>query len=321
MAESGVLTPVAEWFDLCVAWNWEHDGPFVFLLERACAREGMRMLSVRPESLEAVLARLASGEVGFRVLLDRASDVDGRFFPLVSWAKEHGRYQLNPHDRAVASRNKASMHLEFITAGLHTPYTIILPPFDEHPGLPPLDLAPLGQRFCVKPAHGGGGEGVIRSATTVADIERARQTFPSDPYLVQAWVVPEQLDGRPAWFRILYCGGAVFPCWWDPLTHQYDPLAPDDEARLGLGGLRDVARVIAWVCGLDLFSTEVARVPGGSLVVVDYVNDPVDLRLRSCAPDGVPDEIIEEIASRLARSVAEVVRVPEEGRVDESRTL
>jgi len=37
--------------------------------------------------------------------------------------------------------------------------------------------------------------------------------------------------------------------------------------------------------------------------VVDYVNDPVDLRLQSNAIDGVPNSYVEKIAERLARLV------------------
>ncbi|MCC7511318.1 MAG: hypothetical protein IT296_01585, partial [Anaerolineae bacterium] len=36
------------------------------------------------------------------------------------------------------------------------------------------------------------------------------------------------------------------------------------------------------------------------LLVVDYVNDPIDLRLQSRAADGVPDFIVERIAARIA---------------------
>jgi len=33
---------------------------------------------------------------------------------------------------------------------------------------------------------------------------------------------------------------------------------------------------------------------------VDYVNDPIDLRLQSRAVDGVPDFIVEDVAARIA---------------------
>jgi hypothetical protein len=34
-------------------------------------------------------------------------------------------------------------------------------------------------------------------------------------------------------------------------------------------------------------------------VVVDYVNDGIDTRIQSRAADGVPDEVMEQITSRL----------------------
>jgi hypothetical protein len=48
-----------------------------------------------------------------------------------------------------------------------------------------------------------------------------------------------------------------------------------------------------------LFSTEIAITSDGRFVIVDYVNDPIDLRLQSKASDGVPDDIVEDIAARL----------------------
>ena len=61
-----------------------------------------------------------------------------------------------------------------------------------------------------------------------------------------------------------------------------------------------MAQRIARLCGLHLFSTEIAY-SQGKMIVTDYVNDPIDLRLLSGAVDGVPDEIVVNIAARLAR--------------------
>jgi len=65
-----------------------------------------------------------------------------------------------------------------------------------------------------------------------------------------------------------------------------------------------VAASIAHLCGLELFSTEVALTPDGLFVVVDYVNDQIDLRLQSKTPDGVPDTIVRDVATRLTTLVA-----------------
>ena len=39
--------------------------------------------------------------------------------------------------------------------------------------------------------------------------------------------------------------------------------------------------------------------PGAEFVVVDYVNDEIDTRVQSQAMDGVPDEIVNNIAKQL----------------------
>lgn len=304
--------PVGFSWDLCVAWNWEHDQCFVDMLRRAAVARGLSLGEAVPATVSSVVGQLGSGVGRFSALLDRASDGDPAFLPLVDWALRHGCLQINRHERAVRCRNKAAMHLEFITAGLRTPYTFLLPSYEEQPLLGEVDFSLLGDRFIVKPAHGGGGEGVVRHARTKEDVERARRTFPWDSYLVQAWVVPIALEGRPAWFRVLYCLGEVFPCWWDPRTHRYEVVGEGEQERYGLRRLRDTAQTIAWVAGLDLFSSEMALVEDGSLVVVDYVNDPVDLRLQSVADDGVPDHIVARIAELIAQYVATSLR-PQEG--------
>jgi hypothetical protein len=53
------------------------------------------------------------------------------------------------------------------------------------------------------------------------------------------------------------------------------------------------------MCKLQLFSTEIALAVEGTFQVVDYVNDPLDLRLQSDTPEGVPDDIVRFIAEKL----------------------
>jgi hypothetical protein len=64
-----------------------------------------------------------------------------------------------------------------------------------------------------------------------------------------------------------------------------------------LNRLRDITKRIASICKLDWFSTEIAL--ADEFVVVDYVNDEIDTRVRSQAVDGVPDEIMNSIARQL----------------------
>jgi hypothetical protein len=290
-------------FDLCVAWNWVYDSDFISLLDAAFRERGLGLWPVTPDNLAEALEKLSSAESSFLTFLDRASEADPRFLPLTEWAAGRGALEINPHGRAVHAVNKASMHLEFITAGIRTPQTIILPPHGIQPDPPPLDLSPLGDKFIVKPAHGGGGEGVVLEVATLGQVLEARQAYPQDYYLLQEHIVPVPLDGRPAWFRVLFCAEKVYSFWWDPTTHIYQDVSGEEVERHGLEPLAATTRRIAQVCGLGLFSTEIALTASGLFVVVDYVNNPVDLRLRSAAADGMPDETVHDIAARLAELV------------------
>ena len=57
---------------------------------------------------------------------------------------------------------------------------------------------------------------------------------------------------------------------------------------------------IAKIAGVDFFSTEIAIVDKETFVIVDYVNDQCDMRLKSKHFDGVPDDVVEEVAHYIA---------------------
>ncbi len=291
-------------YDLCIAWNWEHDADFVVLLDAACQKRGLSLLQITPHNLAWVIQALDSGELSFCALLDRASDDDAEFLSIVEWARKASVCCINACKKARHAWDKAAMHLEFLRTGVHVPHAIILPPYNEFPDLPMLDLSLLGASFTIKPACRGGGEGVINEATSWQEVLTARQTYPDDRYLLQARVVPVQLSARPAWFRVIYCTEQVYPCWWDVGSHQYTPLTPAEETQYVLAPLRSITARIASLCELELFSTEIALATDGRFLVVDYVNDPIDLRLQSKAMDGVPDDIVQSIAEHLAAFTA-----------------
>jgi hypothetical protein len=291
-------------YDLCLAWNWEHDADLVGLLDMACQSQGLSLLQITPDNIVDMLPSLINNRVTFRAFIDRASESDVRFVPVVQWARDHALYHINPHERALRTWDKATMHLALTSAGLHTPYTIVLPSYEEQPALSPIDLTPLGDSFTIKPAHGGGGEGVVIKATSLSQVLAARQEYPTDRYLLQAHIVPAQLGSRPAWFRVIYCAGQMHLCWWDTCTHVYTPVTPAEENGDGLTPLRHITTSIARICELELFSTEIALSLDGLFVIVDYVNDQIDLRLRSKASDGIPDDIVRDIAGRLVALVA-----------------
>jgi hypothetical protein len=286
-------------FDLCLSWYWQYDADFVRLIELDCQAYGLSMLQVTPQTLTDIIPALEAGQITFAAYLDR-SDHEPPFEPVFHWARDHDCYRINPREAAAWAEDKATMHFELISAGLTTPYPIILPPFNEQPLLPGLDLSPLGERFVIKPCYGGGGEGVIMGATSIEHVLARRTEFPHLKYLLQQTITARRLDGHDAWFRVIFCDGLFYPCWWDTQTHIYAPVTADEEARYGLSPLRDLTARIASLCKLVFFSTEIAFTANDKWVFIDYVNDQIDMRLQSKALDGVPDLVVEQVSHNLA---------------------
>ena len=286
-------------YNLCLAWNMEIDTDFVRILQQVCESKGLSFLQIMPENLQHMLRPLLRREIAFHLFVDRASDTDVRFIPFNQWAQARGAYCINPYDKAVATWDKAAMHHRLIAIGLHTPYTVILPPYNHHSELPWFDRAVLGKQFIIKPARGSGGDGVIIGATSLDQVQHARQAYPREKYLLQEYIVPAYPDSRAAWFRVLYCTGKAYLNWWDMHTHWFTAVTEEEVRRYGLAPLYEITDAIAHLCELSMFSTEITLTSEGRFLVIDYVNDQIDFRLQSKVFDGVPDGFVMDIAERL----------------------
>jgi len=294
--------------DLALSLDWEYDWDFIRLVEEEAGCRGLRILTVSPDNVAEVLAEFRSGRFGFRVLLDRASPSSPDFLAFQSIAIERGADVIEPLEKLRWASDKATMHLEFIAHGIHTPHTVILPSYESEksPPLRPAELVPLGLPFVIKPANTTGGcLGVVEDASGIEDAATARQAFPSDKYLLQEKIIPEDRDGRRFWFRGFFILGEVHCTWWDDRTHVYGELAEEDVERYGLQPLAAIVRTVAGISGLRFFSTEIVRDVLGRFVSVDYVNETCDMRLQSKNKDGVPDAVVRRIASRIAAYVRE----------------
>ena len=294
---------MAQNIDIAVAWDWSYDLEFIALIRSACDEQGVRMAAFGAEDARAAAAAVRSRELRAGSFLDRAAPDEEPFVALGAAMIASGARYFN-HPAAVRrAADKATMHLEFLSHGIEVPYTIIISPYnrERQVELSLTHLARLGRPFIIKPANTtGGGTGVITGAETLKDVLDSRQHHRDDKYLLQEKVVPADLGGRRAWFRVFFVLGRVFPCWWDDLTHVYGQVTQDETARFGLASLGSIAGEIGAVCGLDFFSTEIAMDKGGRFVTVDYVNEICDMRLQSQHRDGVPDSLAREIAGILA---------------------
>src|SRR5512135_3627928 len=298
--------------DLAITHDWEYDRDFVRLVDGSARTRGLATLLVAPGDAARVLEEFRAGTIDVRVLLDRASGASPEFIDLQALAAERGRDVIEPLEKIRWASDKATMHLEFLSAGLPTPHTVILPAFAAQPEirLAPADLAPLGVPFVIKPANTTGGSlGVVAGASSMTEVLAARRTYPADKYLLQEKVIPQTRAGRRFWFRGFYVLGEVHLTWWDDRTHLYAELGLDQAAAEGLVPIYAMVRTIARVSRLRFFSTEVALDVDGRFVVVDYVNEICDMRLRSAHADGVPDAVVARIADRIAAHAAGTPRL------------
>lgn len=296
--------PKTRQIDLAIAWDWEYDNDFVTLLESSAQALGLTTYLVSCHNCEETLHAIQLGEIHFSVFLDRASETDDRFAALSRILTKHGTRYLNPPDAVRHASDKATMHLELITAGVNVPYTIIVSPYNKkrEPEFSLSELARLGRPFIIKPANTtGGGIGVILGAETLKDVIESRQHHKNDKYLLQEQIVPKSLNGRKGWFRVFGVAGMIIPCWWDPETHMYSTVTASEQRLWQLVDLNSVTRIIASVCRLDFFSTEIAIQESHKHVAVDYVNEVCDMRLQSVHVDGVPDSVVRSVARQLAR--------------------
>lgn len=301
----------AKEYDLGLIWNWTFDQEFLRLVSSAVQELGMSVFLIDHQCLPETTESLKNDTMHFRFILDRASDEDERFLPLAQLIARRqagsGRRSpiriINPYDLLRRASDKATMHLEFLTHGIHVPFTIIISPYNHkrEVELSLTELAQLGRPFIIKPANTtGGGVGVVLGAESLKDIIETRQHHKNDKYLLQEKVDPANLAERRAWFRVFFAFGLIIPCWWDDLTHIYEELRPAEEEAFNLQPLRSITETISRICGLDFFSTEIALTQGHTFIVVDYVNEMCDMRLKSIHTDGVPDSIVQSIASSMA---------------------
>ncbi|UCF64960.1 MAG: hypothetical protein JSW33_03765 [bacterium] len=304
-AEKNQTTP--QIFDLALSTDWEYDRDFIDLLEKQAREQNLKTYVIWAGNLDNTYEKLRAGRIKFRFLFDRASDTTPDFYKIQDWMlKNHGQVFESLEELNWAS-DKATMHLEFIANGLYTPYTVILPPYNDIQDdikIPSTEQAALGNPFIIKPANTtGGGRGVVDGATTFQEICDARKNYPADKYLIQEKVKPLERDGYRFWFRGFFACGLIQVSWWHDLTRLYKELTTEEVSRYGLEPLYTIIENIAGICRLKFFSTEMALLPDNRLVVVDYVNESSDMRLKSKAADGVPDHIVRNNARQIVRYI------------------
>lgn len=293
-------------FDLGIAYNWEYDIDFVSLIEKQLQNDGLSTYVIHENNLPDAKNELLNKRLSFNCYLDRAWDADERFEEIGKILQRRKTKIFNPYKKVLHAIDKASMHLEFITAGLNVPYSIIIPPHSQKKDifLSVDDLAILGRPFIIKPCNTtGGGAGVVTGAESLKEVLAGRIEFTNDKYLIQEKIYPDIIDGKRTWFRCFWAYGKAIPVLWDDQSHIYEIISDEFKDKINVRKLNLITRTIRNLVELDTFSIEVVLNQEKRFVVIDYMNDQCDMRLKSKHPDGVPDEIVNEIIIKLSKAV------------------
>lgn len=295
---------MTEAIDLVALWEWEFDKEFIRHLQSESALANLRFEHITSYDIEPFIFALQTGKVRFSTLLDRAIDTNDAFAPVQTWAIQAQAAIINPYSESLRTLNKSEMHYALMKVGVHVPFTVMLPSIEKMRWIDEAlmkDVFKLPLPFVLKPAHGGGGEGVIKNVTSHHHVHDGRKPCYWDSYLAQERIYPKYLYGWRCWFRVYWNFGEVEIAWWDDTTLIYRPFSEKDKAHVRFDEITSMMTRIAQVANLHFFSTEIALTRDNKLVAVDYINDQIDLRLKSKHYDGVPDEIVRRIARSIVR--------------------
>ena len=289
----------------------EYDEDFVDLIERTLQESNITTFRISYNNIEEVTRKTENKEIQLNCFLDRASDVEPEFEPLAKFLTRRKTRIFNPYKKVKHAIDKASMHLEFITAGLNVPYSIIIPPHNEEKEIYISldDLAILGRPFIIKPCNTtGGGIGVVTGAETLKEVYEERVTNLNDKYILQQKIYPSIMNGKRFWFRCFWAFGKAILAWWDDQTHIYSEITDEEIDKFGLKKMYSITKTIAKITELDFFSTEIVLTDEQKFIVIDYVNDQCDMRFKSKHIDGVPDSVVHQIVENLKDGVLEVIK-------------
>jgi hypothetical protein len=311
-------------FDIVLARR--SDGPpprFLNLLEREARARGMVFFHCQNhDQAETLRHAVLRGELRIDCLIDYMGRSFVHDYELGCAVKDAGGLVLDDPDRVRIYGDKATMHEELVRAGIEMPRTLIWRPGQPSRDLLPDERALLGERLVCKPANGSGSGGVVIGIEpTAAALDEARDYDPDDSFLLQEFVEPLDLDGRPAWFRVYNCFGRIMPCFWHPVTHATWPVTVEDTFRYDLHELEHISRRIAAISGYVWFSTEIAltmRAGRPAFLPIDYLNNKCFMLTHAeFGPTGMPDAIAEAVAwqivdqtDRHARRHERVLHIP-----------
>jgi hypothetical protein len=294
-------------YDFALNWDIEVEERFIALLKDSCRKKGLSFLLINNNNVKDILKRLESHVLKISVMLDSQAsyNMPKDIYAKVCYAvKDSGGAVVNDPDRARVAVDKSTAHFELINAGITTPHTIVVRNWEPNTfKLTNEERQRLSVPFIIKPAFGYGQQGVVRDAKgTIREIATARNYDRGDNFLLQEKINPVFYDGKRAWFRVIHIFDTIIPCWWDDHENRYEHVSYEHFNQFSLYQLVKIITKIASFSKMVWFSTEIAidkKEGTRRFVAIDYVNDQCDMSTQTETVSGVPDAIVEYVASRI----------------------
>lgn len=305
-----------ERYDFGLGWPdpIDKDDLFINTLKSECRARRLRHLFVDTKNLEKILKRVKRGDIKLKIFLDMASetyDANNKFTKFIYRLRDSGCKIIDDPDDVKAAADKSITHFDLVRSKVEVPYTVVVRHWEPSRNLTDAEKKGLGSPFVIKPALGYGQQGIkiVKQGKPLKEIAEARKFSPGDNFLLQEFIEPVNIEGRTAWFRVYQLFGEIFPCWWNPETHEYSQVTLKQMHEHKLLPLVRIASEIGRITRIDWFSCEIAiNSKTKRFVTIDYMNDQCAIYPKSEHKDGVPDDLIVHLAERIVEKAWRYVR-------------
>ena len=300
-------------YDIVLSSPFSNYDFFAHKMRELCGQMDLTFFLADDVWVHEFLGKLRANDIAVRAMLDltaNQTDPTDVYTQLAYEVTRQGGVVIDDPELTAFSAHKARLHEELVRHNVPVPDTIMVPREQIDSYRITREIRDrLGVPFVVKPAWGDSGVGVIVDATSEYDLEQSLEQAPhSDTFLLQKKLSMKPLGGRMGWFRLYHICREVIPCWWDPVTHEYQMVSPAQIKRFRLQPLRRIMRSIAQVSRMKKFSSEICLHDDGKFYAVDYVNADPDMNPRSFYANGVPDEIVRHIVWLLFYEAMQVAK-------------
>ncbi|MFC2021322.1 hypothetical protein ACFLU1_06045 [Chloroflexota bacterium] len=290
----------AKVYDIVLSSPFSNYDFFAHRLRELCGQMGLTFFLVDDLWVKEFTQKVKSKEVKVQVLFDLTANQtieDDDYLVLAREVVQQKGTVIDDPDITIATAHKGIFHKVLLENKIPVPETIIVDRSELETFQITREIrSKIGVPFVVKPAWGDSGVGVILDGYYEEDLLKSAEQAPnSDAFLIQKMVEPRPLGRHVGWFRMFYICGEVIPCWWDPKSHEYHLVSPQQVKRFKLAPLSRIMKGIARVSKMRKFTSEICLHTDGKFYAVDYINADPDMNPRSFYDNGVPDELVRYI--------------------------